>query len=149
MISVETKNYNGVINPCIELCERSSCCRDMFFQYLNKKQLRKLIPEDTHAVQFNSADDIPYKKDLKFMRRGVYYAKSGKSGYYTATIAGPCPNLGENGECTIYKQRPTPCRKYKSKSEDCNKVRHRDGLAPIQELIQLLPRIKGELSTSS
>nr|MBI5455357.1 YkgJ family cysteine cluster protein [Candidatus Levybacteria bacterium] len=113
----------------------------MFFIYLSKKQLKTLTPENTHVVKFDSVLDLPSRKDLKFMQNGVYYAESAESSYYAAAIAGPCANLGQDGECLVYQERPTHCRRFETGSSDCDKARQKDGLVPVQELIQLSPRI--------
>ena len=131
---------NGDVNPCRDLCKGSSCCRNIRFFLLDKDDFTTLTQKTTLKIKLNSSMDMPPEKEFRFLRNGVYYANKFSENNYTAVIVGPCANLGEMGECTIYEERPLACRRFKAGGKECDKIRKRDRLKPIQELIQLYPR---------
>ncbi|MEG0946058.1 MAG: YkgJ family cysteine cluster protein [Comamonas sp.] len=40
--------------------------------------------------------------------------------------------VGEKAACGIYEWRPSPCREFAAGSDACNRVRLRQGLAPLE-----------------
>lgn len=41
-------------------------------------------------------------------------------------------DIGENVACTVYEQRPSPCREVQAGGEKCNRARTKHGLPPIE-----------------
>jgi len=121
-----------ISNPCLDQCPQSSCCRDMHFLYLTPNELSKFIQNNNYSKEFDSEMDIPLKGKFDFLRNGVYFAKRTSGDNYRALIAGPCPNLDENGECTIYEERPIPCSRFEVGSKNCNSARNRDRLQTLK-----------------
>ena len=134
MPRIELPVINGQdSNPCLTSCEKSPCCSNMFFFYVNEQELKRLTPEGSNHVRLDSVRDIPSSDELIFLKPGVYSAQRGKTDKFALAIAGNCPNLSKTGECTIYDSRPSLCKNFEVGASECNKARKKIGLESLTQ----------------
>jgi len=78
--------------------------------------------------------------------RGLPDALVEKLNAHLANLAGtnqPVPRchalrgeVGKSVACSVYEQRPSPCREVEPGDEKCNRARARHGLPPIEEALR-------------
>lgn len=114
-------------NLCKEADCSASCCHDM--------RLSGNIPEEQIKNYFPDATKIPSTDLFERIPDGVYYAETGTQ-FYSIRLVGPCPNLLENSDCGIYEDRPVACKRMMIGGDYCSNARIKDGLLPIEVVIQ-------------
>ena len=94
-------------NLCKEAGCSAACCRDVYFAdvYFVRKVLN-VFPEA------KKVRDI-----TKPIERGVYYDNF--LGTATVRIAGTCPHLNSDGNCSIYGRRLKGCEDLSIGSDNC------------------------------
>lgn len=98
-------------NLCVEEGCSSSCCHNVCFYMIEN-------PKDF----FQNPQRLPNTTRGKALEKGVYFSVSG--GQYKVIIIGSCPNLND-GDCKIYPNHPSGCKKIEIDSISCHQARER------------------------
>jgi Fe-S-cluster containining protein len=131
----------GAENPCFSC---GACCKNTWFECISPTELQLLaknapeVSEISQDTTSNPRAELSDQHEDLYRLDGLKFIKTSNDSM-TVSLKGACSELGVDGKCQIYDQRPWLCAEMKVGGDSCNERRKGAGLPAIRPDGSLIP----------